>query len=63
MTMEASERKHILDALHSIQDADGVLCMGGPTQPEHISTAMQHHRSAIKHLLQALGMWTGEVAS
>ena len=55
--LSQDQRKHILDALHAIQDADG--CLLGHASGDQVSEAMRHHRIATKALLQALQMWKG----
>jgi len=55
MSLEPSDRKRILDAIHSVQDADA--CLLGR---DGMSEAFKLHRAAIKSLMQALGIWKGD---
>ena len=52
------DRQLILNALEHIKDADA--CLLGIPHGETGSEVMRLHRAAIKALLLALGLWTGE---
>lgn len=59
--LDSETRARVLQALHAIQDAEGMLLgLHIPTHPRRISEVMARHREASTALLCVLGGHTDE---